>query len=769
MFTIFLILFTCYLKAQTVEFVLKDSLTAYAIANATLHIKSLHDKKDYQVQTDNAGRAVWRTQGFPKEIVIKITAASYKIFKTDTILVKADETLSFAIVKLSQRIDEVVINDPRTLRYSQGKLTYIPKKNVLDQTQSITELFPAIPGISKRNGKYYFRNESNFLILIDGVGENRSKEEQLAILENMPVNSIIKIEFIDQPSARYGNNITGIINVITKKNTSYTVSKFGGTVQNFSNDGNTDPPLSFNGNLDSKFRVGSSNFQIALRLNHTEQLDKKYNNVIYQPNRDIQQNSLSTTKAFTIYPYLSIDHSFSKRLSAQVSTYFSFNKRKETGNSIYNYLSNNISDSTFNTKDLNKSTTSRYIVSPQLKYILDTLRNTTLYLNSTLALLGDDYENNYQLLKRNDIINNDNLYSRLSSNTKIIYFDIIGENILNGKILNVSAGTKFNFLKNIPQNGQSFQYEESVGNVFISSEIKLPKTKITSGIRTEFLNFENQIDNVKSKENLTNFFPSFTIQRELGLEKNVSLGYQRNILRMSSMAYNTQIIYRGYLNGTVGNNSLEPRITNHLFLQFYLKSHVFSINYKLHNNHRIFVPLDSIQPYIMRAITYNHFKQLYVNYNKDFQVSKFWNSNLGIYCYFNRMDNNSLSFRYNKAVNYQIDWYNTFTMASYNLEIGLNYNSPYKTESGMIKEVLYNNITLSKAFKQNTWNVRITANDFLGVSKDRSVIDLPLLYRSEGQLNNQQSFTIQLSYRFPFGKKTSHNQYKSDIKDEIRN
>ncbi|MNI27200.1 hypothetical protein D3C73_809280 [compost metagenome] len=383
--------------------------------------------------------------------------------------------------------------------------------------------------------------------------------------------------------------------------------------------------------------------------------------------------------------------------------------------------------------------------------------------------MGDDYENNYQLLKRNDIINNDNLYSRLSSNTKIIYFDIIGENILNGKILNVSAGTKFNFLKNIPQNGQSFQYEESVGNVFISSEIKLPKTKITSGIRTEFLNFENQIDNVKSKENLTNFFPSFTIQRELGLEKNVSLGYQRNILRMSSMAYNTQIIYRGYLNGTVGNNSLEPRITNHLFLQFYLKSHVFSINYKLHNNHRIFVPLDSIQPYIMRAITYNHFKQLYVNYNKDFQVSKFWNSNLGIYCYFNRMDNNSLSFRYNKAVNYQIDWYNTFTMASYNLEIGLNYNSPYKTESGMIKEVLYNNITLSKAFKQNTWNVRITANDFLGVSKDRSVIDLPLLYRSEGQLNNQQSFTIQLSYRFPFGKKTSHNQYKSDIKDEIRN
>ncbi|MNE48698.1 hypothetical protein D3C80_1431780 [compost metagenome] len=196
---------------------------------------------------------------------------------------------------------------------------------------------------------------------------------------------------------------------------------------------------------------------------------------------------------------------------------------------------------------------------------------------------------------------------------------------------------------------------------------------------------------------------------------------------------------------------------------------MFSINYKLHNNHRIFVPLDSIQPYIMRAITYNHFKQLYVNYNKDFQVSKFWNSNLGIYCYFNRMDNNSLSFRYNKAVNYQIDWYNTFTMASYNLEIGLNYNSPYKTESGMIKEVLYNNITLSKAFKQNTWNVRITANDFLGVSKDRSVIDLPLLYRSEGQLNNQQSFTIQLSYRFPFGKKTSHNQYKSDIKDEIRN
>lgn len=268
---------------------------------------------------------------------------------------------------------------------------------------------------------------------------------------------------------------------------------------------------------------------------------------------------------------------------------------------------------------------------------------------------------------------------------------------------------------------------------------------------------------------LINIFPTLNVLRELGSQKNVSIGYNRNILRMSSIAYNSQLIYKGYMNGTVGNKDLKPRITNYIYLQFYLKSHVLSANYKWHTNHRIFVPLDAVQPYIMRATTYNHLKQFYLNYNKDFQLSKSWSSNLGMYGYYNQMDNSDLSFFNKQAINYQLDWYNTFTIGTYRIEVGLNYNSPYKTEWGKLKPILYNNLVLNKVLMDNTWDIRLTVNDLLGVAREGAESHYPLLYRSEGQINHQRSIGLQLTYRFPFGKKTLLNKYQSDLKDEIRN
>ena len=756
------------IMAQKSIFILKDSLTMNFVRKAAIEIQNIDNGENFTITTDNKGMAFFHNQSFPTRIMINIVADNYEPFKSDVLIIKGNDTITFNIIKKSNILDEVLIDDPRSIKYVKGKLTYYPKKSAFDKTQSITELFPAIPGFSKRNGQFYFRNESNFLILIDGVGENKSKDEQLAILANMPVNMISRIEFIDQPSIRYGNNITGIINVITKKNISYSVSKVSSSIQNFSDNGNANPPISLNGNLDSRFRVGKSNFQIAIRLSQIEQLNKKYNFVKFQPNQNIHQNTIVGSKANTIYPYFSVDHAFNKKLSGQVSTYLSFNRKKENGSSVYDYVTNNQSDSTIITRDLNKNNNIKFVITPQLKYVLDTLRDAKLYFNSNIALLGDDFENSYFLL--NDDKNSaQNLKSRISSQTKIVYFDLIGENLINGKTLNLSAGTKFNLLKNNPRNEQSFKYEEFVNNIFVTSDIKLPKTTFSTGLRLEFLKFQNESDKLKSKQNLTNFFPSVTIKRDMGPQKNVSFGFQRNILRMSSIAYNKQILYKGYLDGIVGNNDLKPRITNYLYVQLYLKSHVLSINYKIHNNHRIFVSMDSLHPYIMRAINYNHFKQLYINYNKEFQLMKFWNSNLGLYCYFNSMDNDALPFRYRNAINYQIDWYNTLSLNSYSIELGLNYNSRYKSESGFIKPILYNNISISKVLKKNALNIKIEANDFLGISKDRSVLDLPLIYRLDRQLNNQQSFLVQLTYRFPLGKKSIINQYKSDLKDEIRN
>lgn len=756
------------LHAQNVEFVVKDSLTANFVREGTINIHDVYDKTNAKLTTDNKGKAVWWHKNFPVEVIVEISAPNYRLYQSDTMTIKENDTLIYEINKINNVIEEVIIDDLRTLRYSRGKITYVPRKTTFNQTQSITELFPSIPGVSKRNGQYYFRNESNYLILIDGVGENKSKEEQLSILENMPVNSIIRIDLIDQPSVRYGNNITGVINVITKEDISYAVARVGGNIQNFSDAGNSKVPLSVNGNINSKFRIGRTNFQVALRLNQNEQFSKKYNNVAYYPNSNLEQTTISSTKLLSLYPYLSIDHTFNKRFSGQVSTYFSANDIKERGTSVYQYFLQNMPDSSFKTNDLSRNSNLRFVVTPQLSYKLDTARNTILYFNSTLAFMGSDHENDYQLVKgpKGD---NQFIYSRLSSNTKILYFDIIGENLFNSKVFNLTAGAKSNFLKNSPRYDQNFKYEEFVNNLFISSEINFPKAKLTTGLRAEILKFQHESENIRSKETITNLFPSFKIQRELGSEKNASLGYQRNILRMSSIAYNTQVMYKGFLNGTIGNSDLQPRITNYFYLQFYLKSHVFSINYKIHNNHRIFVPLDSLQPYIMQAVSYNYFKQLYINYNKDFEIGKFWKSNVGLYCYFNRMDNDQLSFKYKRAINYSIDWYNTLNLNTYMLELGFNYNSPYRTESGIIRPILYNNLALSKTFKNNIWNIRISINDFLGVSKEKSIIDLPLLYRSEGQLNNQQSFGVQLTYRFPFGTKTLLNQYKSDLSNEIRN
>ncbi|PIB29401.1 TonB-dependent receptor domain-containing protein [Maribacter sp. 4G9] len=112
-------------------------------------------------------------------------------------------TLTAAKSEVEQRLDKKVIN---------------VGKDLVAQGPSALDLMNNLPSVNiGSDGSISFRGSDNVRILIDGKLSNL--ENPADVLQQIPSNSIKKIELITNPSAKYNpDGLNGIINIVLKKN-----------------------------------------------------------------------------------------------------------------------------------------------------------------------------------------------------------------------------------------------------------------------------------------------------------------------------------------------------------------------------------------------------------------------------------------------------------------------------------------------------------------------------------------------------------------------
>jgi outer membrane receptor protein involved in Fe transport len=118
------------------------------------------------------------------------------------------------------KLDEVTVTARReALLNSIDRKVYNVGKDILSASGSASDLLQNVPSINVDiDGNVSLRGSDNVLILINGRTSPMMGANRAAVLEQMPAESIERIEVITNPSAKYKPDGTaGIINLVLKK------------------------------------------------------------------------------------------------------------------------------------------------------------------------------------------------------------------------------------------------------------------------------------------------------------------------------------------------------------------------------------------------------------------------------------------------------------------------------------------------------------------------------------------------------------------------
>lgn len=117
-------------------------------------------------------------------------------------------------------LQEVVVEGVRSqMRFELDKKVFQVDANIVAAGQSASELLESIPSVEvDQDGEVSLRGNSSVTVWINGKESGLTADNRAQILEQIPGETIDRIEVITNPSAKYSPEGTaGIINIILKK------------------------------------------------------------------------------------------------------------------------------------------------------------------------------------------------------------------------------------------------------------------------------------------------------------------------------------------------------------------------------------------------------------------------------------------------------------------------------------------------------------------------------------------------------------------------
>lgn len=118
-------------------------------------------------------------------------------------------------------LEEVVVEGVRSqMRFELDRKVFTVDANVTAAGQSASELLESIPSVEvDQDGEVSLRGNSSVTVWINGKESGLTADNRAQILEQIPAETIDRIEVITNPSAKYSPEGTaGIINIVLKKN-----------------------------------------------------------------------------------------------------------------------------------------------------------------------------------------------------------------------------------------------------------------------------------------------------------------------------------------------------------------------------------------------------------------------------------------------------------------------------------------------------------------------------------------------------------------------
>ncbi|WP_158544398.1 outer membrane beta-barrel family protein [Pedobacter miscanthi] len=571
-----------------------DARTKLPLAGAGVSVISIAGNKILNsTLTDSSG--VFSFSVAPGKYHIKIAFISYKTYILEHQQVDKYLNLGLILLQEDAKLLEAVniVGEKSTVELNLDKKVFNVGKDLMSKGGTANDILNNVPSVNvDANGAISLRGNGSVRVLINGKPSMLTANNGL---NQIPANTIEKVEVITNPSARYeAQGGAGIINIVLKKNSS---SGLNGSIQ-----AGIGTPTYYNGNINLSYKTQKVN--LFANVSHF------YRN-IYAYEKNLQttiRNGASTVlnqhndqvrndNAYSYY--VGGDYYINEKNTLTGSFYHDLQKNNDTTSYQYRYYNGeNVLDSiisrfedyhepqkynqlelnyvkTFDNKDQKWTTSLRYDFWNDDENQDITQQKRFPSGNPVSHLSSRDIESSDDFYIQSDFVTAFSKSARFETGIRADLRAIRSDysTLSNGILLENYTNKLY--------------YDENIYAAYAQYANKFKRLSYLLGLRTELsdIGISDRKATLSKDKKYINLFPTLHLTYNLRENTDLQISYSRRIDRPRFYQLNTFSGLSDTRNLTVGNPDLNPAYSNSFELAFLKKWGHFNLNPSIYYSH----------------------------------------------------------------------------------------------------------------------------------------------------------------------------------------
>ena len=791
--TIFLIVFTTYAQRPqarggqrpspiTITGTVLDQETNEPLEYATLVLQSLRDSTKITGGITNA-EGKFAVETMPGRYDVSVEYISFTSYQLKAQVFRS--TTDLGTIKLAPDVAQLegveVIAEKTTVEIRLDKKIYNVGKDLTVSGGTVSDVLDNVPSVSVDvEGNVQLRGNDDVRILIDGKPSAITGLNSTEALQQLPAESIEKVEVITSPSARYdAEGSGGIINIVLRR------SKLQGL--NGALTANIGDPARFglNGNLN--YRTGDINIFTNTGYNYRNSPGNTFNNTNFFDQDGNFTNSIT-------------EDGTRERLRKGINTNFGVewyvNETASITQSIFIRSSDNSSETTNNFSqldtDLNGTSGFRFDAETeddntfQYSFNYDKKFNDSGHKLTYAFQYETSEEVEASLIQQNGF---DSETVRTAEDQRRVFMQAdyvlpIGENHqfelgYRGDFNRLETDYDVVFIQptidelGITNPSNVLDFKETINAVYAQFGSKIKKFNYLAGLRYEatrlIINLVERSD--FNRNNFDGFFPTLNLNYEITEKQSLSLGYNRRLRRPRSFFLNPFPSRSSPTNLFQGNPNLTPSFSNQVDFGYLNRFEKVTLNASIYFQRATDVItfitedtgedtfFDGQQVSILRRTPVNLAKndRYGLEFTTSYRPNRNWNinGNFNMFNLITRGDFNGQNFdaenlswfvRLNNKITLfeNIDWQTRFF-----------YRGPRETAQSRSKGIASVSLAFSKDLLKEKASLALNVSDVFNSRKRISETFTPFF-----ESDNESQFrvrSINLSFTYRFNQKKKRN------------
>lgn len=495
-------------------------------------------------------------------------------------------TLNLSMREDTELLDEVeIVAEKPQMIFDIDKRIFNADHDLTSLGGSASDLLSNIPSIEvDSEGTVSLRGDEGVTIWINGKDSGLTSDNQSQILEQLPAETIDRVEVITNPSSKYSSEgSAGIINIILKKNIN--IGYYGGVQARATTAG------MYNASGNINYSKGKWDMFLNVGYRHHNGKSEGYDNRTMNDGTYLNQTSEGKRKGDNMFTRLGVTFHPTFKDDISLNGFGMFGGG--SNNRTINYLSNmpgtyqSAVRKTLGNDDMNGGNISmdymhrfseKSYLSASASYNVWGMDGSTDYLQD--SQYADRTESSIQ--KQSSHMNNNGWeftadYSNQITENHKIETGYKGELRSEHSPIETMSGTSYGNL--VPQNNlyNDFRYDSDIHALYVSYSGKINNFGIQAGLRgeytltdavTKYKNTDGEIMFDTYKTDYLDLFPSLFLSYSLPNNNEIQVNYTRRLRRPRGHMLNSFRNITDSTNISYGNPSLSPQYSN-----------VFEVNY----------------------------------------------------------------------------------------------------------------------------------------------------------------------------------------------